>query len=150
MDREQVRVLTRREEVYVERVPVNEEGTGAEIGDDEVSVPVVAEEAVLDKRPVVKEVRVRKEVVEGEEFVEEDVCKEEVDIDDVTTTTRGSGRDMHLDDESRRRVRQQSFERWRRFRTEAWGSLTKGLRDGSYQASRVNGLGPANTGFSLQ
>src|SRR5918998_3540037 len=34
-EREQVRVPTRHEEVSVERVPVNEEGTGAEIGDDE-------------------------------------------------------------------------------------------------------------------
>ena len=105
-DREQVRVPTRHEEVSVDRVPVNEEGTGAEIGDDEVSVPVVEEEVVVDKRPVVKEeVRVRKDVVEDEEVVEEDVRKEEVDVDDQTTTTRGRGRDADLDDESGRRVR---------------------------------------------
>ena len=104
-DREQVRVPTRREEVNVERVPVNEEGTGTEIGDDEVSVSVVEEEAVVDKRPVVKEeVRVRKDVVDDEEVVEEDVRKEEVDVDD-TTTTRGRGCDTDLDDESGRRVR---------------------------------------------
>ena len=47
-DREQVRVPTRHEEVSVERVPVNEEGTGAEIGDDEISVPVVEEEVDVD------------------------------------------------------------------------------------------------------
>src|ERR671917_562824 len=71
-DREQVRVPTRREEVSVERVPVNEERTGAEIGDDEVSMPVVEEEAVVGKEAVVKEeVRVRKDVVEDEEVVEE-------------------------------------------------------------------------------
>ena len=88
-DREQVRVPTRHEEVSVERVPVNEEGTGAEIGDDEVSVPMVEEEVVVDKRPVVKEeVRVRKDVVEDEEVVEEDVRKEEVDIDDETSAGR--------------------------------------------------------------
>jgi uncharacterized protein (TIGR02271 family) len=86
-DREQVRVPTRREEVSVERVPVNEERTGAEIGDDEVSVPVVEEEAVVDKQAVVKEeVRIR---------------KEEVDIDDQTE--RGRGRGTDLDDETRRR-----------------------------------------------
>ena len=103
-DREQVRVPTRREEVNVERVPVNEEGTGTEIGDDEISVPVVEEEVVVDKRPVVKEeVRVRKDVVEDEEVVEEDVRKEEVEIDDATTT-RGRGRDMDLDDETRGRT----------------------------------------------
>src|ERR671921_201389 len=79
-DREQVRVPTRREEVSVERVPVNEERTGAEIGEDEVSVPVV----------------------EDEEVVEEDVRKEEVDIEDATQY-RGRGAD--LDDETGRRDR---------------------------------------------
>jgi len=88
-DREQVRVPTRREEVSVERVPVNEERAGAEIGEDEVSVPVVEEEAVVGKQSVVKEeIRVRKDVVEDEEVIEEDVRKEEVDIDDETTRRR--------------------------------------------------------------
>jgi uncharacterized protein (TIGR02271 family) len=88
-DREQVRVPTRHEEVSVERVSVNEEGTGTEIGDDEISVPVVEEEVVTEKRPVVKEeLRLRKDVVEDEEVVEEDVRKEEVDIDDQTTGHR--------------------------------------------------------------
>jgi uncharacterized protein (TIGR02271 family) len=85
-DREQVRVPTKREEVNVERVPVNEERTGAEIGEDEVSMPVVEEEAVVGKEAVVKEeIRVRKDVVQDEQVVEEDVRKEEVDIDDETT-----------------------------------------------------------------
>jgi uncharacterized protein (TIGR02271 family) len=101
-DREQVRVPTRREEVSVERVPVNEERTGAEIGEDEVSMPVVEEEAVVGKQSVVKEeVRVRKDVVQDEEVVEEDVRKEEVDIDDQTT---GRGTD-DLEDETGRRDR---------------------------------------------
>ncbi len=111
-DREQISVPTRREEVNVERVPVNEEGTGAEIGEDEVSVPVVEEEVVVDKRPVVKEeIRVRKDVVEDEEVVEEDVRKEEVDVDDQTTGRGGrpggtAGRDNDdLEDETRRRDR---------------------------------------------
>src|SRR4051812_13468647 len=85
IDREQVRVPTRHEEVSVERVPVNEEGIGAQIGDDEVSIPVVGEEVVTEKRPVVKEeLRIRKDVVDDEEVVEEDVRKEEVDVDDHT------------------------------------------------------------------
>ncbi len=89
-DREQVRVPKKREEVSVERVVVDEEGTGTEIGDDEVSVPVVEEEVVTEKRPVVKEeLRVRKDVVEDEEVVEEDVRKEEVDIDDASGGTTG-------------------------------------------------------------
>ena len=84
-EREQLRVPKRHEEVSVERVPVNEEGTGAEIGEDEVTMPVVEDEVVVDKRPVVKEeVRIRKDVVQDEELVEEDVRREEVDIEDHT------------------------------------------------------------------
>jgi uncharacterized protein (TIGR02271 family) len=104
-DREQVRVPTRREEVSVERVPVNEERTGAEIGEDEVSVPVVEEEAVVGKQSVVKEeVRVRKDVVQDEEVVEEDVRKEEVDVDEQMTGRAGRGTD-DLEDQARRRDR---------------------------------------------
>jgi uncharacterized protein (TIGR02271 family) len=86
-DRERIEVPTRHEEVTVERVPVAEgEATEAEIGDDEVRVPVTEEEVVVEKRPVAKEeVRIRKEVVEDTEVVEEDVRREEVEIDDETT-----------------------------------------------------------------
>jgi uncharacterized protein (TIGR02271 family) len=89
-EREQVNVPTRHEEVSVERVPVNDrEASEAEIGDDEVSMPVVEEEVVTEKRPVVKEeLRIRKDTVQDEEVVEEDVRKEEVDVDDQTTTRR--------------------------------------------------------------
>jgi len=84
-DREQVRVPTRHEEVSVERVPVDEEDTGAGIGEDEVSIPVVEDEVVVEKRPVVKEeIRIRKSVVQDEELVEEDVSKEEVEVEDRT------------------------------------------------------------------
>src|ERR687884_1307846 len=104
-DREQVRVPTKHEEVSVERVPLNEEGTGAEIGEDEVSMPVVEEEIVVGKRAVVKEeLRIRKDVVEDEEIVEEDVRKEEVEVDDQTTA-HGRGRETHLDDKTGRRGR---------------------------------------------
>ncbi len=86
-DRESIEVPTRHEEVTVERVPV-EGGTAteAQIGDDEVSVPLTEEEVVVEKRPVAKEeVRIRKDVVEDTEVVEEDVRREEVDVDDQTT-----------------------------------------------------------------
>ena len=44
----------------------------------------------MEKRPVVKEeVRVRKDAVEDTEVVEEDVRREEIDIDDETTRRRG-------------------------------------------------------------
>src|ERR671920_340236 len=74
-DREQVNVPTRHEEVSVERVPVEgREASEAEIGDDEVTMPVVEEE-----------LRIRKDVVQDEEVVEEDVRREEVDVEDETT-----------------------------------------------------------------
>jgi uncharacterized protein (TIGR02271 family) len=84
-DREQIEVPTRHEEVSVERVPVEGEASETEIGDDEVRVPVTEEEVVVEKRPVAKEeVRIRKDVVEDTETVEEDVRREEVDIEDET------------------------------------------------------------------
>src|ERR671916_2439077 len=87
-DRERIEVPTRHEEVTVERVPVSEgtAATEAQIGDDEVRVPVTEEEVVVEKRPVVKEeVRIRKDVVEDTEVVEEDVRREEIDVDDQST-----------------------------------------------------------------
>jgi uncharacterized protein (TIGR02271 family) len=88
-DREQIEVPTRREEVSVERVPVSGEASEAEIGEDEVVVPVTEEEVVVGKRAVAKEeVRGRKDVVEDTEVVEEDVRREEIDIDDQITSRR--------------------------------------------------------------
>ncbi len=101
-EREQLRVPKRREEVHVERVPVEDrevsgaEGrgtsgtrdrgaSGVETEGDEIRIPVVEEEVVVEKRPVVKEeIRIRKDVVEEEEVIEEDVRKEEVDVEDRT------------------------------------------------------------------
>ncbi len=58
-------------------------------GEDEVRVPVTEEEVVTEKRPVAKEeIRVRKGVVEDEETVEEDVRREEVEIDEDDRTNR--------------------------------------------------------------
>jgi uncharacterized protein (TIGR02271 family) len=86
-DRERVEVPIRREEVTVDRVPVSEGTvTEAQIGEEEVTVPLTEEEVVVEKRPVAKEeVRIRKDVVEDMEVVEEDVRREEVDVDDQTT-----------------------------------------------------------------
>src|SRR5215218_6570943 len=90
-DRERIEVPTRHEEVSVERVPVEGEASEAEIGADEVVVPVTEEEIVVHKRPVLKEeVRIRKDVVEETEVVEEDVRREEVEVED-DTEQRGRG-----------------------------------------------------------
>ena len=84
-DRERIEVPTKHEEVSVERVPVSGEATEAQIGEEEVSVPVTEEEVVTDKRAVAKEeVRLRKDVVEDTEVVEEDVRREEIDVEDAT------------------------------------------------------------------
>ena len=92
-DRERLSVPKKREEVSVRRVPVEEsrrpEAVEAGIvdeGDDEIRIPIIEEEIVVEKRPVVKEeIRLRKEIVEEEEVVEEDVRKEVVDVEDRTT-----------------------------------------------------------------
>ena len=94
-EREQISVPTRHEEVSVERVPVEgREASEAEIGEDEVTMPVTEDEVVVEKRPVVKEeIRIRKDAVQDEQVVEEDVRREEVDIEDATATRgrRGEG-----------------------------------------------------------
>ena len=93
-EREVVRVPKRRQEVDIERVPVEGEAreasgaTEADIGEDEVVVQVFEEEVVVTKRVVLKEeIRLRKRVAWDEEVVEVDLRKEEVEIDDQ------SGRD---------------------------------------------------------
>jgi uncharacterized protein (TIGR02271 family) len=90
-DHERIEVPTRHEEISVERVPVEGEASEAEIGEDEVVIPVTEEEVVVHKRPVAKEeVRIRKDVVEDTEVVEEDVRREEVEVEDETER-RGGG-----------------------------------------------------------
>ena len=87
----QVRVPTRHEEVSVERVPVEEgrEASEAELGEDEVTMPVTEDEVVTEKRPMVKEeIRIRKDAIQDEEVGEEDVRREEVDVEDATERGR--------------------------------------------------------------
>jgi uncharacterized protein (TIGR02271 family) len=91
-ERERIEVPRKRTEVTVERVPVEEGATSGgeiaatpQIGEEEIVVPIVEEEVVVEKRPVVKEeIRIRKQVVEDVEVVEEDVRKEEIEIEDQT------------------------------------------------------------------
>jgi uncharacterized protein (TIGR02271 family) len=103
-EREQLRVPKRREEVHVDRVPVNREAPEAEIGEDEFFVPVTEEEVIVEKKPVAKEeIRLRKEIVEEEEVVERDVRKEQVDIDDETERRAVLEHDHDVNNERRRR-----------------------------------------------
>ena len=100
-ERERLTVPKKHVEVTVERVPVDgavpegdEAATAPQIGEEEIVVPVVEEEIVVEKRPVVKEeIRIRKRVVEEVEIVEEDVRREEVEIDDQTGRDTGSNKD---------------------------------------------------------
>jgi uncharacterized protein (TIGR02271 family) len=100
-ERERLTLPKKRVEVAVERVPVegamptgDEAATAPQIGEEEIVVPVVEEEIVVEKRPVVKEeIRIRKQVVEEVEVVEEDVRREEVEIDDQTGRNTGSNTD---------------------------------------------------------
>jgi uncharacterized protein (TIGR02271 family) len=90
-EREVVRVPRRREEVDIERVPVEGDArevstaTEADLGEDEVVVQVFEEEVVVSKKIVLKEeIRIRKRVAWDEEAVEVDLRKEEVEVDDQT------------------------------------------------------------------
>jgi uncharacterized protein (TIGR02271 family) len=88
-ERQRMSVPKVREEVTVERVPVEgrdaAELGAAKIGEDEIVVPMTEEEVVVEKRPVVKEeIRIRKDVVHEKEVVEADLRKEEIEIDDQT------------------------------------------------------------------
>jgi uncharacterized protein (TIGR02271 family) len=71
--------------VHVERHPVSDSRTAAEIraSESEIRVPVVEEEIVVEKRPIVKEeVIVGKERVEETRPVDVEKRKEEIDIHD--------------------------------------------------------------------
>ena len=78
-------VTRRREEVSVERRPVSDARASGnvEIGEDEIRIPVVEEEVVVEKRPVVKEeIVVKKHAVNDERTVEADLRRERVDVDE--------------------------------------------------------------------
>lgn len=75
-------VTVHREEVEVERRPVNARARTDEISEGEVRIPVREEEVVVAKEPRVKEeIVVRKRDVEDTEMVEEDVRKERVEVE---------------------------------------------------------------------
>lgn len=91
-------VPVRSEEVRVERRPVERAvGSASEIRDDEIVVPVMEEEAVVEKRPVVKEeIVISKAPTTTERTVEADVRREEVDV-------HPSSGDVRVNDQTKRR-----------------------------------------------
>jgi uncharacterized protein (TIGR02271 family) len=74
-------VQRRVEHVRIERRPVNDATGSAELREGEIRVPVMEEEVIVEKRPVVKEeIVVSREVATETEQVEADVRRERVDI----------------------------------------------------------------------
>jgi uncharacterized protein (TIGR02271 family) len=88
-EHKQVPVNLKREEIVIERRPVNREAGATDIRDDEIRVPLMEEEAVVDKRPVVKEeLVVGKRVVEDQKTIDTEVRREEFDIDKSNVKNR--------------------------------------------------------------
>ena len=85
-------VPVQHEEVRVERVPLDDDGSrGGHIDDDgsEVEVTLHEETPVVDKDTVaVEEVRLGKETVTDQETVSTEVRKEQVDTDDEMRRNR--------------------------------------------------------------
>jgi uncharacterized protein (TIGR02271 family) len=82
-------VELRREKPRIERRPVNEATGHADIGEDEVAIPLTEEEAVMEKRPVTKEeLVIGKDVETRTENVQGELRKERVEIDDETARRR--------------------------------------------------------------
>lgn len=74
-------VPVERERVRIERRDVSDARGAAEIADEEIRVPLMEEELVVEKRPVVKEeIVISKERVTDTEQVDTDVRKERVDV----------------------------------------------------------------------
>ncbi len=95
-ENKQVDVSVTREEVIVERRPVEgNQPAQSDIGEGEdITVPVMEEQVRVEKRPVVKEeIRVRKEGVQDTKNVKEEVRREEVDIE------RTGNVDVHRQDD---------------------------------------------------
>ncbi len=78
------KVPLRREEVTIERRPISEGASmDATIGADEIRVPLMAEEAVVEKRVVPREeIVLKKRIVTEERTVETDLRRERVDVDE--------------------------------------------------------------------
>ncbi len=71
------------EEVHIDRRPAQAgASTSARIGKDEITIPVMGEEVVVQKRVVpVEEIVISKSVVRDTETVEADLKREKIDVD---------------------------------------------------------------------
>jgi uncharacterized protein (TIGR02271 family) len=92
-------VSTTHEEVTVERRPVQnaDAAARADIGEDEIRIPVYEDEVVVDKRRVLKEeLVVKKNQVQDTQTVEADLRKEKVDVDDSRLRNQNSSDDRRI------------------------------------------------------
>lgn len=81
-----------RERVRVERRPVSDTSDSADIREDEIRIPLVEEELVVEKRPVVKEeLVISKERVTNTQRVDTEVRRERFDIEGDTELVEDSG-----------------------------------------------------------
>lgn len=97
---EQVELV--HEEVTVERRPLSADSANAnisDIGEAEIRVPVMREEAVVDKRTVpIEEVVLRKEAVAENQKVGADLRKETLDVDENVGTARTRTANRNVDE----------------------------------------------------
>ena len=79
-----------REDVTIERRPLSgSEAGNVEIGEQSITVPLMAEEAVAEKRAVAKEeVVVKKQAVTESQTVEADLRKERIEVDGGVNAAR--------------------------------------------------------------
>lgn len=94
-----------REEVTIERRPIQAgAATGADIGEDEIRIPLTQEELVVDKRVVGKEeIVIKKQTITEDQTVEADLRRERVDIDKQATGPSGSKQGMKQPNDPKRR-----------------------------------------------
>ena len=92
-----------REEVTIERHPVEAGATGdVELREDEIRVPIMEEEVIVEKRVVPKEeVVVQKHAVEETKEVEAELRKERIDANERGRTTKGRTTRKREDEERR-------------------------------------------------
>lgn len=80
------------EELVIEKRPIKGgavAGSADSIGEDEVRIPLMQEEAVVDKRTVAREeVVIRKKTVQDDKTVEADLRREKLDVDRTSATPK--------------------------------------------------------------
>jgi uncharacterized protein (TIGR02271 family) len=83
-------VKLKQERAYVERQPMNEAATDADLGEEEIDVTLRKQEPVVEKRTVAKErVSVGKEVDETTETVQDELARERIEVEGDVEDRRG-------------------------------------------------------------